>query len=360
MEGTASDPVGLAGALHASPAATAAAASTSAPAISCARQRGSADAQGMLRSRCRRDRPPRSSARVWLVASLRHAGADGCGRRSSSRRSSPSRSRRASCRRSPSGCRDAPLVVDLTAGRAPASTAATLTHADGARQRHAHDDGLRLCAPRRLRRASSSSCPTSSRASRSRTAAIFTFHLRQGHSWSDGQPFTTEDFRYCWEDVANNKELSPDRPAARAAGRRRSRRRSRSSTRRPSATPGRSRTRTSCRRSPARRRSIIYRPGALPEAVPREIRRRRGAGRRWSPKARAAATGRRCTTAWTTCTENDNPDAADARALGADDQAAVASASSSSATPTTTASTATGQQLPYIDRVIVSTSPTAS
>ena len=38
---------------------------------------------------------------------------------------------------------------------------------------------------------------------------IFTLHLRQGHKWSDGAPFTTEDFRYYWEDVANNKQLSP-------------------------------------------------------------------------------------------------------------------------------------------------------
>jgi len=38
---------------------------------------------------------------------------------------------------------------------------------------------------------------------------IFTFHLRKGHKWSDGNPFTTEDFRYFWEDVAKNKELSP-------------------------------------------------------------------------------------------------------------------------------------------------------
>ena len=37
----------------------------------------------------------------------------------------------------------------------------------------------------------------------------FTFKLRAGHKWSDGQPFTTEDFRFYWEDVANNKELSP-------------------------------------------------------------------------------------------------------------------------------------------------------
>ncbi len=38
---------------------------------------------------------------------------------------------------------------------------------------------------------------------------IFTFHLRKGMRWSDGVPFTSEDFRYYWQDVANNKELSP-------------------------------------------------------------------------------------------------------------------------------------------------------
>jgi peptide/nickel transport system substrate-binding protein len=38
---------------------------------------------------------------------------------------------------------------------------------------------------------------------------IFTFHLRPGHKWSSGGPFTTEDFRYFWDDVANNPELSP-------------------------------------------------------------------------------------------------------------------------------------------------------
>ena len=42
----------------------------------------------------------------------------------------------------------------------------------------------------------------------------FTFHLRPGHKWSDGHPFTTEDFRYWWEDVANNETLSPLGPPA--------------------------------------------------------------------------------------------------------------------------------------------------
>ncbi|HTZ38182.1 MAG TPA: ABC transporter substrate-binding protein [Stellaceae bacterium] len=38
---------------------------------------------------------------------------------------------------------------------------------------------------------------------------IFTLHLRPGHKWSDGQPFTAEDFRYWFEDIAENKDLSP-------------------------------------------------------------------------------------------------------------------------------------------------------
>ncbi len=41
----------------------------------------------------------------------------------------------------------------------------------------------------------------------------FTLKLRAGHKWSDGQPFTTEDFRYFWEDIANNNELSPGGPS---------------------------------------------------------------------------------------------------------------------------------------------------
>ena len=41
---------------------------------------------------------------------------------------------------------------------------------------------------------------------------IFTMRLRAGHKWSDGSPFTAEDFRYFWDDVASNKELSPAGP----------------------------------------------------------------------------------------------------------------------------------------------------
>jgi peptide/nickel transport system substrate-binding protein len=41
---------------------------------------------------------------------------------------------------------------------------------------------------------------------------IFTLHLRKGHKWSDGHPFTSEDFRYYWEDIASNPELSKGGP----------------------------------------------------------------------------------------------------------------------------------------------------
>lgn len=37
----------------------------------------------------------------------------------------------------------------------------------------------------------------------------YTIHLREGHKWSDGEPFTTEDFRFYFEDVLGNADLSP-------------------------------------------------------------------------------------------------------------------------------------------------------
>ena len=37
---------------------------------------------------------------------------------------------------------------------------------------------------------------------------IFTLHLRKGHRWSDGHPFTSEDFRYYFEDVATDKKIA--------------------------------------------------------------------------------------------------------------------------------------------------------
>ncbi len=41
---------------------------------------------------------------------------------------------------------------------------------------------------------------------------IFTLRLRPGHRWSDGEPFTSEDFRFWWERVATNETLSPSGP----------------------------------------------------------------------------------------------------------------------------------------------------
>ena len=41
---------------------------------------------------------------------------------------------------------------------------------------------------------------------------VFTFTLREGHRWSDGKPFTTEDIRYWWEDIANDKSIAPAGP----------------------------------------------------------------------------------------------------------------------------------------------------
>ena len=37
----------------------------------------------------------------------------------------------------------------------------------------------------------------------------FTLHLRPGHRWSDGAPFTSDDFRYWWEKVVQNPEITP-------------------------------------------------------------------------------------------------------------------------------------------------------
>jgi len=42
---------------------------------------------------------------------------------------------------------------------------------------------------------------------------IFTFQLRKGHRWSDGHPFTAEDFRYFWENMALDPDISPLGPS---------------------------------------------------------------------------------------------------------------------------------------------------
>ncbi len=36
-----------------------------------------------------------------------------------------------------------------------------------------------------------------------------TFKLRKGHKWSDGQPFTSEDIDFWWNDIKMNKDITP-------------------------------------------------------------------------------------------------------------------------------------------------------
>ncbi|MEP5732029.1 MAG: ABC transporter substrate-binding protein [Sulfitobacter sp.] len=40
----------------------------------------------------------------------------------------------------------------------------------------------------------------------------YILHLRPGHKWSDGAPFTSDDFRYWWEKVVNNDKITPSGP----------------------------------------------------------------------------------------------------------------------------------------------------
>jgi len=39
-------------------------------------------------------------------------------------------------------------------------------------------------------------------------ARVITLNLRRGHKWSDGQPFTADDFEWAWDALLNNKEFS--------------------------------------------------------------------------------------------------------------------------------------------------------
>ena len=100
----------------------------------------------------------------------------------------------------------------------------------------------------------------------------FTFRLRAGHKWSDGHPFTTEDFRFFWEDIANNAELSPSGPRGRAFGRwqatqSRHHRRTHHQVQLGQAQP------LLYRKPGARRSALSVCAGALSEEVPSEVQR---------------------------------------------------------------------------------------
>ncbi len=41
----------------------------------------------------------------------------------------------------------------------------------------------------------------------------YTFYLRKGMKWSDGEPFTADDIVFWYEDIASNEELSPSFPS---------------------------------------------------------------------------------------------------------------------------------------------------
>lgn len=45
------------------------------------------------------------------------------------------------------------------------------------------------------------------------TATEFTFYLREGMKWSDGTPFTADDFMFVYEDILLNEELTPSFPS---------------------------------------------------------------------------------------------------------------------------------------------------
>jgi peptide/nickel transport system substrate-binding protein len=49
-------------------------------------------------------------------------------------------------------------------------------------------------------------------------ATEYTFHLREGMKWSDGEPYTTEDWRFYIEDILFNKELTPGNPGGSSNG----------------------------------------------------------------------------------------------------------------------------------------------
>ena len=105
-----------------------------------------------------------------------------------------------------------PSVVSLDGVRADAGAVGRRT-ADAGQPAEGHpDDGrLRLCPAGRLRPAVEARARPAGRLDVEEDR-IFTLQLRHGHRWSDGHPFTAEDFRFYWEDIVNNDELSPGGP----------------------------------------------------------------------------------------------------------------------------------------------------
>ena len=76
------------------------------------------------------------------------------------------------------------------------------------RQRYPAHDDLRLCAAVGYDEHLVFQ-PDILEAFQSENDTVFTFTLREGHKWSDGSPLTADDFRYWWDDVLLNKDLTP-------------------------------------------------------------------------------------------------------------------------------------------------------
>ena len=46
----------------------------------------------------------------------------------------------------------------------------------------------------------------------SEDGTTFTFHLRPGLKWSDGAPFTADDFVFAFEEISTNEKINPVSP----------------------------------------------------------------------------------------------------------------------------------------------------
>ena len=128
-------------------------------------------------------------------------------------------------------------------------------HADGVDQGYAHHGRLWLCAAGRTTTRDYKLVPDILQAFEVEEGRIFTFHLRPGHKWSDGKPFTTRGFPLLLGRRGEQPGSVARRPAGGAAGRRRSA---------EGRDPGRdhhplqlveAELRSSCRRWPGRARS---------------------------------------------------------------------------------------------------------
>ena len=264
---------------------------------------------------------------------------------SSARPTSRTPKRRATCRRWPSACRRtrrSPRWPEL--GTQGGEMRMLMASAQG----HPHPGRLLLCPPGLLRPRIQAGAGHLRELRRCEEGRIFTFKLREGHKWSDGEPFTSEAFRYLLGRRREQRGADADRRADHPAGRRQAA---------EGRVPGRADRALFVgeaeRRVPAgswRGLAALHLPARpLPQEVPQEIRRRRPSSRQRSrsPASRswAALHNRRGQPV-----PQRQSEAADARPLGAAATSRRRSASSSRAIRTTTASTRRASSCPMPTR----------